>query len=342
MSEELLDRARDGDGAAFAELVSPYQRELHVHCYRMLGSFADADDASQETLLAAWRGLGTFQSRASVRTWLHRIATNVCLNFVRATSRRPQAVAPLPAGAPAPTGTNEVTWLEPYPDVLLDALPDDAPGPDVHIEQTEAVSLAFVTALQLLSPRTRAVLVLRDVLGFSARETAETLDSTEDAVNMALSRARAGLRARVHTPANPPREVASDASTTASRLAEALAARDIDGVVALLADEIRIAMPPRPAVWDGRERAADFMAHVVFTLVPEARFVGTRANRQPAIAVYTPDGDGAWRLDGVLVMTMRAGEIAGLTRFEASVLRGFEVPRVLADDQSRVSRGDNG
>ena len=153
-----------------------------MHCYRMLGSFDDADDAVQETLLAAWRGLATFQARASVRTWLYRVATNTCLNLVRAATRRPQMTDPLPASAPAPTGSEKITWLQPYPDTLLDALPDDAPGPDVRVEQNEAVSLAFVTALQLLSPRARAVLILRDVLGFSAREVADTLDSTEEAV----------------------------------------------------------------------------------------------------------------------------------------------------------------
>ena len=199
--EALLDRARSGDPDAFADLTEPHRRELHVHCYRMLGSFDDADDAVQETLLAAWRGLATFQARASVRTWLYRVATNTCLNLVRTATRRPQMTDPLPtpalpATAPAPTGSEKVTWLQPYPDTLLDALPDDAPGPDACVEQNEAVSLAFVTALQLLSPRARAVLILRDVLGFTAREVAGTLDSTEDAVAMTLSRARASLRTR--------------------------------------------------------------------------------------------------------------------------------------------------
>jgi RNA polymerase sigma factor (sigma-70 family) len=136
----LLDRARSGDADAFAELTAPHRRELHVHCYRMLGSFDDADDAVQETLLAAWRGLAAFQGRASVRTWLYRVATNTCLNQVRTASRRPQMTEPLPATAPAPTGSETATWLQPYPDALLDALPDLAPGPDVRVEQDEAVS----------------------------------------------------------------------------------------------------------------------------------------------------------------------------------------------------------
>ena len=157
----LLDRARSGDEDAFAELTGPHRRELHVHCYRMLGSFEDADDAVQDTLLAAWRGLAGFQARASVRTWLYRVATNTCLNQIRAASRRPQMTQPLPVSAPAPTGAESVTWLQPYPDALLDALPDSSPGPDARVEQQEAVSLAFITALQLLSPRARAVLILR-------------------------------------------------------------------------------------------------------------------------------------------------------------------------------------
>ena len=191
----LLDRARSGDEDAFAELTGPHRRELHVHCYRMLGSFEDADDAVQDTLLAAWRGLAGFQARASVRTWLYRVATNTCLNQIRTASRRPQMTEPLPVSAPAPTGAETVTWLQPYPDALLDALPDSSPGPDARVEQQEAVSLAFITALQLLSPRARAVLILRDVLGFTAREVAGTLGSTEEAVAMTLSRARASLRA---------------------------------------------------------------------------------------------------------------------------------------------------
>ena len=202
--EALLDRARCGDADAFTELVEPHRRELHVHCYRMLGSFDDADDALQETLLAAWRGLATFQARSSVRTWLYRVATNTCLNLVRAASRRPQLTEPLPASAPAPTGAEKITWLQPYPDTMLDALPDHAPGPDARVEQNEAVSLAFVTALQLLSPRARAVLILRDVLGFSAREVAGTLGSTEEAVTMTLSRARVSLRGKsLPSPARP-------------------------------------------------------------------------------------------------------------------------------------------
>jgi len=201
--QALLDRARSGDEAAFAELVKPHRRELHPHCYRLLGSFDDADDALQETLLAARRGLPAFQARASVRTWLYRIATNTCLNLVRKAARRPQTTEPLPATAPVPAGSNEVTWLQPYPNKLLDDPPDDDPGPEARVERNEAVSLAFVTALQLLSPRARAVLILRDVLGFTVREVAGILGSTEEAVAMTLSRARATLRGHTPSPGAP-------------------------------------------------------------------------------------------------------------------------------------------
>ena len=326
----LLDRARSGDEDAFAELTGPHRRELHVHCYRMLGSFEDADDAVQETLLAAWRGLAGFQARASVRTWLYRVATNTCLNQLRTASRRPRLADPLPASAPAPTGAEAVTWLQPYPGALLDALPDEAPGPDARVEQHEAVSLAFITALQLLTPRARAVLILRDVLGFTAREVAATLGSTEEAVAMTLSRARTSLRA---DPPSAARAGTPSEEALVRRLVAAFTAHDIDAVVSLLAGDVRISMPPLPAVWEGRERAAEFMTEVSFRLVPEARFVLTRANGQPALAVYSRDEpNNLWRASGLLVITPRGAEVAALTRFESHTLRPFGLPRILPGD----------
>ncbi|MDX6241600.1 MAG: hypothetical protein QOG10_6424 [Kribbellaceae bacterium] len=332
--ETLLDRARFGDEGAFAELVEPHRRELHVHCYRMLGSFDDADDALQDALLAAWRGLATFQARASVRTWLYRVATNTCLNLVRTASRRPQLAEPLPATAPAPTGSERVTWLQPYPDTLLDGLPDSDPGPDARAEQNEAVSLAFVTALQLLSPRARAVLILRDVLGFSAREVADALDSTESAIAMTLSRARGSLRDKSHSPLRSrARANTSAEATLVRRLAAAFTAHDVGTVVSLLAEDVRIAMPPLAAIWEGRQRAGEFLAEVAFRLVPEARFVEARANRQPALAVYSRDDmSGLWHGSGLLVITLRGDQVAGLTRFESHTLRAFGLPRSLPDE----------
>jgi RNA polymerase sigma-70 factor, ECF subfamily len=187
VSTDLIDRARVGDEQAFGELVGPYRRELQVHCYRILGSALDAEDALQETLLAAWRGLAGFEGRSSVRVWLFQIATRRCLNALRSASRRPPMDWPPPGvELPEPTRLGEVAWLEPYPDVLLEGLADAAPGPEARYEAREAISVAFVTALQLLPPRQRAVLILRDVLGFRASEAAGILDCTEESVTSAL------------------------------------------------------------------------------------------------------------------------------------------------------------
>jgi RNA polymerase sigma-70 factor (ECF subfamily) len=321
-----LERARRGDAESFADLVEPLRRELHVHCYRMLGSVEDADDAVQETLLAAWRALPAFQARASVRTWLYRIATNTCLNLIRGASRRPQPTEPLPSSAPPPTGVEKVTWLQPYPDELLDSVPDDAPGPEARVEQNEAISLAFVAALQLLSPRARAVLILRDVLGFSTREVAGAIEATDDAVAMALSRARALVRARAQSPPGPAGRPVEAAVVRG--LVEAFTAQDVGRVVSLLTADVKITMPPLPAVWQGRNRAAEFLSGVVFRLVPEARFIETRANRQPALAVYARDeANGLWRASGLLVVTVAGYQVSGLTRFESHTLRAFGLPR---------------
>ena len=194
---DLMDQARAGDGEAFRRLTGPHRRELQVHCYRMLGSVQDAEDALQETLLAAWRGLDGFEGRASLRTWLYQVATSRCLNLLRAARRRP-GPAPYDPGVdiPEPTRLGEVTWLQPYPDELLAGLADRDPGPEARYERREAISLAFVTALQLLPPRQRAVLILRDVLGFRASETADMLETTQESVTSALKRARATLAAQ--------------------------------------------------------------------------------------------------------------------------------------------------
>src|SRR5437763_12946277 len=194
MTADLLARARAGDGEAFAELTEPYHRELLVHCYRMLGSFADAEDALQDTLLAAWQGLAGFEGRASLRTWLFRIATNRCLNARRAASRRPAREWNIPGvEPPEPTRLGEVVWLEPFPDALLEGAADVLPGPEARYEQAESMSLAFVTALQVLPPRQLAVLILRDVLGFRASEVAGMLGSPVQSVNRVIKPALASL-----------------------------------------------------------------------------------------------------------------------------------------------------
>ena len=201
MATDLIDRAQAGDGQAFRQLVEPYQRELQVHCYRILGSAQDAEDAVQETLLAAWRGLGGFEQRSSLRTWLYRIATTRSLNALRSASRRPAMDWSNPdLEPPEPTRLGEVSWLEPYPDLLLEGLPDQEPGPQARYEAREAISLAFVTALQILPPRQRAALILRDVLGFTTGEAAQILQASEQSVASAVKRARATLARQLPLP----------------------------------------------------------------------------------------------------------------------------------------------
>src|ERR1700748_1555320 len=214
---DLIARARVGDHNAFRDLVQGHSHELQVHCYRILGSLQDAEDALQETLVSAWRNLGEFGQRSSLRTWLYKIATNRCLSMLRADSRRPRIAPPLPeATLPEPTGAGDAPpWLEPYPDVLLDRLVDQRPRPDVRYETTEAISLAFVTALQLLPPRQRAALVLRDVLGYRAGEAATMLDATQESVQSALKRARATVDD--HLADSPNRRPAPQPDTTAER-----------------------------------------------------------------------------------------------------------------------------
>src|SRR3954468_12324135 len=203
MTDATIERARTGDEQAFRALTDPYRRGLKVHCYRILASVQDAEALVQETLLAAWRGLSEFEGRSSVRTWLYRIATNRCLNALRDSSRRPQDVysSNPPAGAPEPTRLGEPVWLQPFPDALLEGLPARAEGPDARYETKEAVGLAFVSGLQRMPPQQRAVLVLRDVLGYSAAEVASMLDITAASVNSALQRARAALEAAPERPA---------------------------------------------------------------------------------------------------------------------------------------------
>ena len=257
-----------------------------MHCYRILGSLADAEDALQETLLAAWQDLAGFEGRASIRTWLYKIATRRSLNALRSARRRPETRWPPPGPAlPEPTRRGEATWLEPYPDALLDGLPDSNPGPEARYEASEAISLAFITALQLLPPRQQAVLILRDVLGFRASEAAALLDATGESVTSALKRARAALAAAGRGEPPPPPGSGAERALLA-RLARAYETHDIDGLVALLADDVLLAMPPAPLEYQGRTLAARFLAAVVFQPGTEIRLIPARANRQPAFGMY--------------------------------------------------------
>jgi RNA polymerase sigma-70 factor (ECF subfamily) len=337
VSTDLLDRARSGDAAAFEQLVGPYRHEMQVHCYRMLGSVADAEDALQETLTAAWRGLGGYQGRAGMRTWLYRIATSRCLNMLRAASRRPQARPPaLDVEPPEPTRLGEVVWLEPYPDVLFD-LPDGAAGPEARCEAREAISLAFVTALHLLPPRQRAALILREVLGFSAREAADLLDTTEQSVASALKRARATLARELPSPDRPaPAPGSPREQDLVSSLVRAFEAGDVDGIVTLMTDDVWLRMPPVPLEYQGRELARRFFSRVAFRPGRNFLLVPTRANRQPAFGVYLRDPlTGIGHASGLIVTTLAGDRISAITRFDNAVMYRFGLPRTLPGTRRR-------
>jgi RNA polymerase sigma-70 factor (ECF subfamily) len=323
---ELLARARAGDGEAFGQLVEPYRRELQVHCYRMLGSLVDAEDALQDTLLSAWQGLARFEGRASVRTWLYRVATSRCLDSLRSVARRRPTSMPAADGdAPAPTRTGEVLWLEPYPDVLLDTLADSAPGPEARYEARESISLAFVKALHLLPPRQRATMILREVLGFHASEAAAILGTTEESVTSALKRARATLHRRYPTAAQwepPPSPGGAAERDLVERLTRAFEAGDVAGIVALLTEDAWLTMPPLPMEYQGRDLAARFLTAVgrgrTWRLVP------TRANGQPAFGFYVRDLHASvCHPLGLLVLTLSGSRICAMTRFDSSFLPRF-------------------
>src|SRR5215212_9414154 len=334
VTTDLITRARAGDGDAFRELSEPHRRELLVHCYRMLGSFQDAEDALQDTLLAAWRGLGGFDGRASIRTWLYRIATNRCLNALRSASRRPAKEWDNPeVEPPEPTHLGEVLWLEPYPDALLEGAINVPLGPEARYEQTEAISLAFVTTLQVLPARQRAVLILREVLGYHAFEVADMLDSTVESVTSALKRARASLQRRqppIGEREGPPAPDSPAEQALAAKFVRAYESGDVDALVALLTADVGVSMPPISLEYHGRDVVAHFYASVLhqgraFDLVP------TRANGQPSFGIYLRAATGGIRHGvGLYVLTLTGEQISALTRFDKSVLAWFGLPRSLS------------
>jgi RNA polymerase sigma-70 factor (ECF subfamily) len=324
---ELIEQARSGDSDAFRQLTDPYRRELQVHCYRFLGSLQDAEDALQDVLLAAWRGIAGFEGRASLRTWLYQIATNRCLNLLRSARRQVPVDWWLPGvEPPEPSGFGEVSWLEPYPDLLLDPV---TVGPEATYEASEAMSLAFITALQLLPPRQRAVLILRDVLGFSAAETAGVLSATVESVTSALKRARAAVRVPRHEPPPPANSTAERAM--ADRLTSAYQSGDVDRLVALLTDDVRISMPPVALEYYGQAAATRFHESVVFRQGRSYDLIQTRANGQLAFAAYARDPAGGVRhAMGLLVFTLSGDGVSEITRFDSTVLASFGLPRTLA------------
>ncbi|WAL68185.1 RNA polymerase subunit sigma-70 [Amycolatopsis cynarae] len=330
VDHRTLGLARAGDEEAFRELIEPYRHELQVHCYRMLGSLTDAEDMLQETLLAAWRGLSGFQERASLRTWLYRIATNRCLNALRAAGRRAVTEQSPPFEPPEPTGRDEITWLQPCPDTLLEALPDTAPGPEARYQTVEAIELAFVAGLQRMPPRQAATLLLRDVLGFGTDEVAGMLGTSPTAVKGALQRARAAL-------GQEPGRARPDAALERElvrRFAEAFAAADVDRVVELLTDDAWLSMPPAPHHYQGPVAIASFL-RAAFGFRGERRMhlLPTRANTQPALATYLAErGARVATPAGIIVLAARTDRIKAVVRFHAEGLyRRFELPEALAE-----------
>jgi RNA polymerase sigma-70 factor (TIGR02960 family) len=333
-----LSRARSGDPAAFERLVEPYRRELQIHCYRVLGSFQDAEDTVQETLVAAWRGLEGFEGRASLRTWLYRIATNASLAFRR--RGRPPRQIPAPPEPPgdypaAARATPEPVWLEPFPDAWLEDLPDATPGPEARYDSREAIELAFVVALQHLSPRERAAVVLKDVLGFRSAETAELLETSEAAVNSALQRAREKLdrlnRDRAGVRAPPPGSPCE--RDLVGRFASAFESGDVGAVVALLSEDARLTMPPEAMEYVGRHEIHRFLSTVPARgELQRFKLVATRANGQPAFACYLRTHEGPLRAYGLMVLTLSSDRVVAITGFpDTSVFASFGLPRTLSE-----------
>ena len=355
MTTTALARARAGDGEAFRELTDPHRRELQLHCYRILGSLQDAEDTLQETLLAAWRGLGQFEERASVRSWLYKIATNRCLN-VAARQRPPpgrRARYQWSVPPPEPTRRTEPLWLQPYPDALLDDLPDAAPGPEARYEAKEAVALAFVAGLQRLPPRQRAVLVLRDVLGYPAAQAAGMLGASEVSVNSALQRARATLAAQLPAAGrdSAPAPRSAQERELTSRFADAFEAADAGRLVALLTEDAWLTMPPEPLEYQGRAAIAEFFQTRPQWKTRVTRLVPTRANNQPAFGYYRAEPPEpvahapvahapvahapvahapVAHAHSLVVLTLAGNKICAITRFgDSSLFPDFGLPRTL-------------
>jgi RNA polymerase sigma-70 factor (TIGR02960 family) len=327
MTESVLARAQAGDSDAFRSLTDPYRRELHVHCYRILGSFQDAEDVLQETLLSAWQALERFDGR-SLRAWLYRIATNRCLNYLRDTSRRPKVTTVIDPGSPFDDAarSGEPWWLEPYPAALID---DVEPGPEARYDRRESIALSFVAGLQHLPTHQRAALVLRDVLGFSAAEVADMLESTPASINSALQRARAGFH-----PSGGPDGVTLPRSPheaeVVDRFVDAIQRGDLDAVVAILTADAKFTMPPEPFEFNGPRPIAEFLHRMAFW-GQDLKVVPTRANTDPAFGYYRPDPNAnVYRASGIIVLSIVGDRVSSMTRFgDKSLFACFGLPRTV-------------
>jgi RNA polymerase sigma-70 factor (TIGR02960 family) len=333
-----LVAALAGDPEAFRRLTEHYRRELHLHCYRLLGSFVDAEDAVQETLLRAWRHLATFEGRSSFRAWLYRIATNVCLRQRQRQRAEPASRFPAVAEAIAASTEPSIT-LTPYPDALLDELEATSPDPAAEIDRRESVQLAFLAAVQLLPPRQRAVLILRDVLGFSTAEVADMLDSTASSVNSALARARLTLdhqRAAGRLTMGRQADPHDAAQVLARRYVEAWQAMDLGRLLGLLTRDVVLTMPPLPLRFSGREQVAGFFETIPVLGRDLFRFLPTRANRQPAMVAYRLDPERAmYQATGIWVLAIDGDAIAEITAFtDATLVRTFGLPEEMGLDEA--------
>jgi RNA polymerase sigma-70 factor (TIGR02960 family) len=339
VEQAIVELAQVGDEQAFRELTDPYRRELLAHCYRMLGSLTDAEDMLQETLLAAWRGLPRFQGRSSLRSWLYRIATNTCLNAMRSAARRVPIAPTPPFQPPDPTRRDEITWLQPYPDALLDGIADATPGPEARYSQTEAIELAFVAGLQRMPPRQAATVLLRDVLGFGTDDVAAMLKTSQTAVKGTLQRGRAALESARDMRDRPPRPRSADERDLARRFADAYVSADLDRVLTLLTDDAWLSMPPAPHQYRGLPAIRSFLrASFDFRGERRAYLVPCRANNQPAFGSYLADvEEPVARPAGVFVLGLAGDRIAALTRFHLDDL----YPRLgLPESLPSVQLGD--
>jgi RNA polymerase sigma-70 factor, ECF subfamily len=320
--DAVVAAARGGDQVAFSGIVERYRRELQVHCYRMLGSFEDSEDLMQETFLRAWRKRRGFKGRSTFRAWLYRIATNACLD---ALAKQPRHVSP----------QSEVPWLQPYPDRLLDEIQSTDAEPDAAVVSKETIELAFLVAIQHLSPKQRAVLILRDVLGWSAKDTASLLDATVASVNSALQRARATMKRRL-----PVRRVDWAPESDPTRAEQALVQRyieateslDADALLEMLSEDARFSMPPEPGVWVGRDSIVSSWIDGGFGTgeYRDFRLIATRANRQPAVANYLRrPGDSEYRPLAVDMLRIEDGAIVEIIAFSGELFPALGLPAML-------------